>query len=304
MATFHCDDCGQEYLSRNKLFRHIRVDHDHDDKSVVPISSAIFTSKDVSVCFSDSCVVVGIKPQGMSTQDHDDGPSLRRSPALLLKPEEILSDSYFRKARPCHRIDKCTGGLVLCAKSHEALVSLSTSFENRLISKRYMAMLAGELKGESGTITIPIRGKESVTEFQVLRVTKSLRYGHLTTVNLYPHTGRFHQLRRHMAYVGCPIVDDWRYSRLPLSSPESGDQAAIYLWAVQVTFPHPSCRDPLTGEPVLTTVSIPEPESFEVLRRREEQAYFDSIRKHSESAESDLPLPVVSPPSPLSDAVL
>jgi 23S rRNA-/tRNA-specific pseudouridylate synthase len=296
MSTFvSCKDCGQEFSSRNQLFKHIRVEHEQPHKNITGPPAGIDIPKDVVVCFSDSCVLICNKPQGMTTQDQDDGPSLRRAPALLLKPEEILTESHFKKARPVHRIDKCTGGLVVCAKSKESRVSLSTSFENRLVSKRYMAMLAGKMEKVSGTIDIPIQGKDSVTDYEVLRVTKSLRYGHLTTVNLYPRTGRYHQLRRHMAYVGCPIVDDWRYSCQPLSSAESAQQTAIYLFAVQVTLPHPSQRDPLTEEPTLVEVSIPEPECFEALRRREEHACQEQEKIES-TADNGCNI-VTSPPS-------
>jgi hypothetical protein len=117
---------------------------------------------------------------------------------VLYRPQEI------------HRLDAETGGLLVCAKTAPALRVLSAAFRQRAVKKRYRALVRGALDG-CGRVTLELGGKACWTEFRAVAVHASALCGSVTTVDLWPHTGRLHQLRRHMALIGHPILGDVKY---------------------------------------------------------------------------------------------
>ena len=111
---------------------------------------------------------------------------------------------------PCHRLDSSTGGLVVCSKSKIAEVNLMKSFRNKFIKKTYLAIAAGRLEPNYGIIDSRIGEKDAKTLYEVVKYTRSIQYGWLSTVKLWPVTGRKHQLRRHLAELGHAIIGDRR----------------------------------------------------------------------------------------------
>ncbi len=146
-----------------------------------------------------------------------------------------------------HRLDLDTSGLLLAAKDQPTFVALQQLFSRREVSKRYLAWLDGDVRGDSGTITLPLRtdindrprqihdpilGKPATTTWEVLE-----RRNGRTLVALVPHTGRTHQLRVHCAHpagLDAPIVGDRLYGRV---APEHGDR--LLLHAERLAFVHP-----------------------------------------------------------------
>lgn len=139
-----------------------------------------------------------------------------------------------------HRLDQATSGLMVLARGAAAQRTLSTHFAQRRVLKRYIAVVEGEVEGDSGEIALPlavdwpnrprqvvdpVRGKPSLTCWQVL----SRAVGH-TRLALEPVTGRSHQLRVHLLAIGHPIVGDTLYGR-------SGDR--LLLHAAHLGLPHP-----------------------------------------------------------------
>jgi 23S rRNA-/tRNA-specific pseudouridylate synthase len=136
---------------------------------------------------------------------------------------------------PCHRLDKLTAGLVVVARTVPCARDVTATFEARQVTKRYRAILHGRVgmlgtlgvgigleqgeSGESGEITAALDGRECRSEWRV--VERLVLYSNdadannanrnLTLVDLFPHTGRKHQLRRHCRKMGHPIVGDPRY---------------------------------------------------------------------------------------------
>jgi len=129
---------------------------------------------------------------------------------------------------------------MLCSKSKLAERIMYSCFRNKLVHKKYMAIVVGKLEPAQGMIDTPLSGKAALTKYSVTCYTPSKQYGWISTVELWPITGKNHQLRRHMQSVGHSIVGDKRYSlptlwthivRTPIDT--------MFLWAVEIDFPHP-----------------------------------------------------------------
>jgi 23S rRNA-/tRNA-specific pseudouridylate synthase len=222
----------------------------------------------IKIVFQDTAAIVFMKPQGLSTQEQS-GPSLIKSDYLLLPADEIV-DHRYRKAVPVHRLDKCTGGLILCSKTIEVERILKQFLRESKIQKRYMAIVRGRVENQSGAINSPISGKESITNYEVISYSKSALYGWITTLNLWPITGRQHQIRRHLREIGHPIIGDTRYWDNKYEDIHNMPDITIpphlkvtYLWAVELTYPHPITSD------IHVNVAIMEPSLYDELRNIE-----------------------------------
>ena len=158
-------------------------------------------------------------------------------------------------AQVVHRLDMATSGLVAMGRGGAMQRALSIAFAERRVAKRYVALVAGSVEGEEGTIELPLaadwpnrprqqvdlqRGKPSVTRWRVLA-----REGGNTRLELDPLTGRSHQLRVHLLAIGHPIVGDALYA------PELA-ASRLMLHANALAFAHPH-----TGEPVAFESKVP-----------------------------------------------
>jgi 23S rRNA pseudouridine1911/1915/1917 synthase len=143
-----------------------------------------------------------------------------------------------------HRLDRATSGLMVVAKTPRALTVLSRHFRKRLIEKRYLALVHGDLEGDAGTIVAPIgrdsderrwgvmdSGKPAETRYLLVE-----RLGRATLLELEPVTGRTNQLRIHCAHIGYPIVGDDLYCGLAIPLPES----RLCLHASKLALHHPA----------------------------------------------------------------
>jgi len=147
--------------------------------------------------------------------------SLLSALPYVLTPSNITADDEnvaLKRPQPVHRLDRPTSGVVVIAKTKQSARFLAEQFEYRKAHKTYMAIVNGDPRpgrcGEWHTIDSDLEGKSSITQVKVLRQIKSLygRDGKLSLVALKPKTGRYHQLRRHMAWVcDTPIVGDTTY---------------------------------------------------------------------------------------------
>lgn len=182
---------------------------------------------DIEVVYEDEHLAVINKPRGMVVHPGAGNFENTLVNALLHKFSGRLS-SINGVIRPgiVHRLDKDTSGLLIVAKTDEAHIKLSEALKSHQIKRIYYAICEGVLKEDSGVINAPIgrhpvnrlkmavvpNGKEAVTYFEVLE-----RFDKYTFIKLRLKTGRTHQIRVHMSYIGYPLLGDSSYGRAKTS---------------------------------------------------------------------------------------
>jgi 23S rRNA pseudouridine1911/1915/1917 synthase len=180
-----------------------------------------FPDIDLPIIYEDDDCVVINKPVGLLT--HSKGafnPEATVSTWLRGRMQAPKSE----RAGIVHRLDRATSGVMICAKTPQALSWLQKQFSQRKVQKSYVAAVEGVLKDAQAIIDMPIErnpkrpqtfrvgsnGKSAVTEYKVLKTD-----GKLSLLELKPATGRTHQLRVHLKYLGHPIVGDTFYGGQP-----------------------------------------------------------------------------------------
>ena len=225
----------------------------------------------LDVVYEDADVIVVNKPSGLVVHPapgHPDGTLVN---ALLYHCAGSLS-GVGGALRPgiVHRIDRDTSGLIIAAKNDAAHRSLAAQLKDHTLSRTYECIVVGGMREDSGTVDAPIArdirdrkrmavvsgGREAVTHWEVIA-----RYAGYTHLRCRLETGRTHQIRVHMAYLGHPILGDTVYGA---KKPVAGLTGQC-LHAVGLRFLHPR-----TGEAV--ELSCPLPEEFAAMLRKLEIA--------------------------------
>lgn len=213
----------------------------------------------LDIVYEDADVAVVNKPRGMVVHPAPGNPDGTLVNALLAHCGQSLS-GVGGAIRPgiVHRIDKDTSGLLIIAKNDRAHLALSAQLKDHTLSRIYEAVAIGSLKEDRGTVDAPIGrslrdrkrmavvpdGRRAVTHYQVLA-----RYPGYTHLRCQLETGRTHQIRVHMAYLGHPLAGDPVYG--PKNDPERlGGQC---LHARELTFVHPT-----TGQTIHLTCPLPD----------------------------------------------
>lgn len=224
----------------------------------------------LEIVFQDEDVAVVNKPQGMVVHPSAGHTSGTLVNALLYHVKDLSGINGVLRPGIVHRIDKDTSGLLMVAKNDEAHTKLAAELKDKKSLRKYWAIVHGNLPNDRGVIEAPIgrsekdrkkqavtaKGKEAVTRFQVLE-----RFGDYTLVELTLETGRTHQIRVHMAYIGHPVAGDEDYG--PRKTLKGHGQ---FLHARTLGFTHPR-----TGEVVEFTAEAPAifQETLEKLRKAE-----------------------------------
>ena len=224
------------------------------------------------VVYEDNDIIVVNKPKGMVVHPANGNPDGTLVNAILAMCKDSLS-GIGGEIRPgiVHRLDKDTSGLLIVAKNDEAHMNMSKQIQERKVTKKYIALVRGVVAEDEATIDLPIarstkdrkkmavdpKGKNAVTHFKVLK-----RYDNYTLLELKIDTGRTHQIRVHMSYIGHPVVGDEVYSN---GKNEFGVQGQM-LHARYLQFKHP-----ITGKELSLEASIPEyfEDVLEKLKNRE-----------------------------------
>lgn len=191
----------------------------------------------LTVHYEDDHLAVVEKPAGLITSGNKWMTLANALPANLAPSQE---PDALVLPQPVHRLDYPTSGLVLVGKTASCLTHLGELFARRMIQKTYLAVAIGELP-EGGTVEQPIDGKPANSVYERLDRQASPRFGWLNLVRLSPKTGRRHQLRIHLASLGCPILGDREYGIEGLILKGKG----LYLHAQSLEFIHPITNEQL-----------------------------------------------------------
>lgn len=184
----------------------------------------------LKVLFEDDYLAAIHKPAGILVSGNS-FKTIANALAQNLK-KSTLPDAT--TAHPVHRLDYATTGILLIGKTRSSIRALNKIFENREVKKNYYAITIGEMKAV-GPITSEIDGKKSQSNFTLCQSVTSERFGKLNLVQLEPLTGRRHQLRKHLAQIGNPILGDKEYGMENLILKGKG----LYLHAYSLQFTHP-----------------------------------------------------------------
>lgn len=212
----------------------------------------------LDIIFEDQYMAVVNKPAGIVVSGNQYR-TIQNALTFNLKTSTV--EDALSCPMPAHRLDHATSGLLLVAKTRKARVALGRQFENKEIKKKYQAIAIGKLPAV-GTIDIPIEGKAAHTRFDVDRIVQSLKNSYLTLVNLYPATGRTHQLRIHLAKSGWPILGDKLYGEKGMILKHKG----LFLTAVGLSFAHPITKE-------LLMINKDAPAKFDLLMEREQRRW-------------------------------
>ncbi|MBB5178971.1 23S rRNA pseudouridine1911/1915/1917 synthase [Planomicrobium koreense] len=201
----------------------------------------------LEIVYEDADVLVVNKPKGMVVHPapgHSKGTLVN---GLMFQIKDLSGINGVVRPGIVHRIDKDTSGLLMVAKNDASHNSLVDQLVKKTVTRKYVALVHGHIPHDKGTIDAPIgrdtkdrqkmavidKGKHAVTHFRVLE-----RFGNYTLVECRLETGRTHQIRVHMKYIGFPLVGDPKYG--PKKTIDFGGQA---LHAEVIGFNHPK-----TGE--------------------------------------------------------
>ena len=213
----------------------------------------------IDVIYEDKDIIVVNKPKGMVVHPANGNPDGTLVNAILAKCKDSLS-GIGGEIRPgiVHRLDKDTSGLLIIAKNDQAHINMSKQIQDRKVIKKYIALVKGVIGENTATIDMPIarstkdrkkmavdpKGKEAITHYKVLQ-----RYDKYTLLEIKIDTGRTHQIRVHMSYIGHPVVGDMQYSN---GKNEFGIEGQM-LHSKYLEFDHP-----ITGKRLKLEAPLPE----------------------------------------------
>ena len=205
---------------------HLIKSGDVIDISIPPIAPSLLIPEKIAldILFENNDIIVINKPAGMvvhPSPGHDHGTLVHAVLAHVPNLEGIGGEE-----RPgiVHRLDKDTSGIILIAKNERSHYWLQEQFRSRQVVKTYIALVDGKPPSSKGRIEAPIgrntthrklmavvpieKGREAVSEYYLKKV-----YPQHSLLEIHPFTGRTHQIRVHLAYIGCPVVGDKVYGK-------------------------------------------------------------------------------------------
>lgn len=220
---------------------------------------------DIPVIYEDDSLLVINKPAGVVVNRADSvkDETIQDWAAERLHLQAGLTpgDDFVSRAGIAHRIDRETTGILLIAKNPESFMELQRQFKEREVKKTYCAIVHGNLVPADGQVDAPIGrlpwnrqhfgvlpgGKDALTVYHTVR-TFSVAGEEISLVELYPHTGRTHQIRVHMKYINHPLLGDYLYAGRKTSRDDRLWAERVMLHAYKITFFHPVTKKPLELE--------------------------------------------------------
>ncbi|MCM8773244.1 MAG: RluA family pseudouridine synthase [Candidatus Omnitrophica bacterium] len=208
---------------------------------------------DINILYEDDDIIVVDKPQGLVVHP----PNINYQKTLvnvMVYLEKNLSSINHLRAGVVHRLDKETSGVMVLAKNNSAHLNLVSQFRQRLVKKEYRAIVWGVIEQDSLQIDLPIKrdlnnrfkmkisfvkSKEAKTFLEVIE-----RFKEATYIKLFPLTGRMHQIRVHLKFLGFPIIGDDKYGK-------KDGYENLFLHSYYLSFSHPRTQEILEFESFL-----------------------------------------------------
>ncbi len=237
-------------LVNNKKVKNSYLVKENDKISITEYEEeeikAIPEKMDLDIVYEDDDVIVVNKENGMVVHPAIGNTHHTLVNGLLYHSKELSSKNGEFRPGIVHRIDAYTTGLLMIAKNDKAHDFLAKQLNEKTVHRKYIALVWGVINNDTGTIDAPIGrdnldrkkmavisgGKEAITHFKVLK-----RYKNATLIELKLETGRTHQIRVHMNYIGYPVVNDPVYGRRKLI-----DNTGQCLHAKELGFIHPTTK--------------------------------------------------------------
>jgi 23S rRNA pseudouridine1911/1915/1917 synthase len=231
-----------------------------------PEPRAVAEALPMDVVYEDDDLVVVNKPAGMVVHLGAGITSGTVVNALLFHIRQLSAAGGDERPGIVHRLDKMTSGLMIVAKNDFAHRKLAADFKARAVQKTYTALVHGRLTEDVGVIDSPIgrdprrrlrmktgglRAREAQSSYKALR-----RFAHFTLLQVFPHTGRTHQIRAHLSSIGHPVVGDTLYgapARIRVHGREKNTLPRTFLHASALSFKHPR-----TGNLISLEAPLPE----------------------------------------------
>lgn len=235
---------------------------------------------DIPIIYEDNDLAVINKPAGLTVnraettkgqetiQEWSEEKFNIDNSAIEIKEEKKFGEEgwdprvdFYKRGGIVHRLDKETSGLLIIAKTPEAFVILQNQFKERLVKKTYVALAHGIIAPKIGEIKVPVGrlpwnrnrfgvlpgGKESVTKYSVITYYQMYKPDEkLSYIELYPHSGRTHQIRVHLKYINHPIFSDFLYAGRKTARNDRKFLSRVFLHASKISFFLPSNNEEVT----------------------------------------------------------
>lgn len=218
----------------------------------------------IETIYEDEDILVINKPSGLTVNRSETTKGDTLQDWLEQQNKQSLRSEDLRVERSgiVHRIDKETSGLLLVAKNLLSFENLQKQFKERVVKKTYIALVHGKISSD-GEVRVPVGrlpwnrkrfgvlagGREAITRYRVISNLPE----DLSLLELYPETGRTHQIRVHLKYIGHPLFGDELYGGRKTARSDRKILPRLFLHASKISFNHPR-----TGERVELTSPLPQ----------------------------------------------
>ena len=257
---------GKKIKASYKVFINDKIEIRDDEFS---INEDILPVKmDLNIVYEDEYLMVINKPSGLVVHPGSGNYNNTLVNGLMYYTKNLSNINGDVRPGIVHRIDKDTSGLIMVAKTNKVHETLADDFKNKRVRREYLALLDGVFKNSSATIDAPIgrdkvnREKMAVTELNsknaITHMKVLKKYENNTLVSCILDTGRTHQIRVHMAYIGYPVHND------PVYSKKESSAFGQFLHSYKMNFVHPITKEEMSFE-------CPLPDEF--------QKYLDELER-------------------------